>query len=72
MPNLSGFQHDLECLVNRYGLENASDTPDFILAQYLRRCLETFNEAMQERERWYGRPIERPPVIDETPIGLRT
>jgi len=34
-------------------MENASDTPDFILAQYLSDCLAAFDKAVRERERWY-------------------
>jgi hypothetical protein len=67
MADMAGFEQDLEHLLNRYSLEGSSDTPDFILARYLRRCLENYNEALQEREKWYGRPIKRPPLIRETP-----
>ena len=34
--------------------QDYSDTPDFILAKYLRRCLENFNETLQERDKWSG------------------
>ena len=37
------------------GKENESNTPDFILAQYLESCLTAFNTATQQRENWYGR-----------------
>ena len=43
----------IENAINLHCLENYSDTPDFILAQYLRRCLEVFNETMQARDDWY-------------------
>jgi len=43
----------IENAINLYCLENYSDTPDFILAQYLRRCLDVFNETMQARDDWY-------------------
>jgi hypothetical protein len=36
-------------------MENASGTPDFILARYLTDCLLAWNRSMQEREAWYGR-----------------
>ena len=36
-------------------MENDSNTPDFILAEYLCECLERFNSGIRERERWYGR-----------------
>ena len=50
------FKRQLESLINRYSKENESNTPDFILAKYLVGCLEAFNQATKEREKWYGRP----------------
>lgn len=49
------FQDELRSLLNRYSQENGSDTPDFILAKYLDRCLTTWNHTISEREAWYGR-----------------
>lgn len=49
------FEKDLEALLNRYSQENASNTPDFILAQYLVACLAAWNTGVQQRETWYGR-----------------
>jgi hypothetical protein len=42
-------------VLNHYSQENASDTPDFILAEYMMGCLDTFNQAVRAREKWYGR-----------------
>ena len=49
------FKNELCSLINRASKENASNTPDFILAQYLENCLTTFETATQQRENWYGR-----------------
>jgi hypothetical protein len=49
------FEKELEQLINRYSVENASNTPDFILAQYVSGCLAVFATAVQQRETWYGR-----------------
>jgi len=49
------FLKDLAELINRHSQENASNTPDFILAQFLSGCLDSFNTAIQQRETWYGR-----------------
>lgn len=49
------FQKELQHLINRHSQENASNTPDFILAQYLVSCLLALNLAVQQRETWYGR-----------------
>ncbi len=46
---------DIRDAINRHSAENASNTPDFILAQYLEGCLAAFNTAVQEREAWHGR-----------------
>jgi hypothetical protein len=52
---MNSFEKELESLINRFSKENESNTPDFILAQYLDNCLKTFNQAVQQRETWYGR-----------------
>lgn len=49
------FQEELERLINRYSRENGSNTPDFILAEYLAACLKVFDAAVGKRETWYGR-----------------
>lgn len=49
------FRAELESLVNRYSQENGSNTPDHILAEYLTNCLCAFDDAVNMRERWYGR-----------------
>ena len=53
------FQKELEQLINKYSLENDSDTPDFILATFLAECLDSFNVAVYNRDAWYkkDRPI---------------
>lgn len=48
------FKRELEALINRYGKEKPSNTPDFILAQYLENCLFAYDVAVQQRTHWYG------------------
>jgi len=48
------FEIDLASAVNRCSRENASNTPDFILARFMERCLQSFEEASKRREDWYG------------------
>jgi hypothetical protein len=48
------FEGELRSLINRFSKENGSDTPDFILAQYMNNCLTNFNEAVTARTNWYG------------------
>lgn len=51
------FQDELQNLINRHSLENESNTPDYILAEYLKGCLELFNKTSRAREQWYGREL---------------
>lgn len=44
-----GFDLELEMLINRYSLQTESNTPDFILAEYLKNCLNSFNQAIKSR-----------------------
>ena len=42
-------------VINAVSAENGSDTPDWILADYLVDCLNAFDRAVNIRERWYSR-----------------
>ncbi len=55
IPNRRSFDDELVCLLNKYSKENGSNTPDFILAEYLIRCLESSDMLIRGREEWYGR-----------------
>ena len=48
-----GFKKELTSLINKYSRENASNTPDFILAEYMNDCLETFERIIVRREEWH-------------------
>jgi hypothetical protein len=48
---LEGFA----AVINETGAENLSNTPDFILAEYLVNCLEAFNQTSNQRSAWYDR-----------------
>ena len=62
---MSDFRKKLEQALNSISAENGSNTPDFILAEYLEGCLDAFDQAVHQREQWYGRDpntgIEVPP-----------
>jgi hypothetical protein len=47
------FRKELENLINKYSKENGSDTPDFILADYLADCLAAFDRAVRARTDFY-------------------
>lgn len=44
---------DFAEVINKNSLENESDTPDFILAEYLVACLTAFNNTANARRTWY-------------------
>ncbi len=44
----------LQELLNEYCCENESDTPDYILANYLQSCLSAFDTAVKERREWHS------------------
>ena len=67
------FSKRLEQLINEFSMENCSDTPDFILAEYIEDCLNAYNTATSHREAWYGRepetdlvPLQDDGILEET------
>jgi hypothetical protein len=52
--NKTEFRKELETLINRKSMENASNTPDFILAEFLTDSLEAFDKATRSRSEYYG------------------
>ena len=55
------IEQELTALLNRHSLENGSDTPDFLLAQYLLACLVAWNTTVSAREVWFGRRVKSMP-----------
>lgn len=53
---MSDLENSVRAMINVHSAENASNTPDFILARYLMQCLDAFSEAVGAREKWHGRP----------------
>jgi hypothetical protein len=51
------LRNQIESAINRCSAENGSNTPDFILAEYLTDCLTAFDKALREREKWYGKEL---------------
>lgn len=60
MKDNVSFAEDLETLINFYSMECGSDTPDFILADYIRECLGAFNRATRQRDQWYSLYADKP------------
>ena len=55
---VSKLENDIRKLLNCESEENKSNTPDWVLASYLRRCLDAFNNCINMRERYYGRELK--------------
>jgi hypothetical protein len=50
----SQFRKELETLINSTSRESGSDTPDYVLADFLDGCLIAFDAAVKRRDRYYG------------------
>ena len=48
------FEQELTQLLNKYSKENDSNTPDFILSEYLQGCLNTYNKTLKARDKWFN------------------
>ena len=48
------FVRELETAINANSMENGSNTPDWILAEFLNGVLHLLNIATIQREDWYG------------------
>jgi hypothetical protein len=49
------LNEELRELINRHSRENVSDTPDYILAEFLEICLIAFEKATEQRDAWKGK-----------------
>lgn len=54
------LREEIEAALNRCCAEQESNTPDFILAQFLIACLAAWDAGVNAREEWYGRRSSRP------------
>lgn len=49
----SEFRSELKQLLNSRSMENCSNTPDFLLADYLNDCLATWDKCTIARDKWF-------------------
>ena len=54
MTSVDTFRLGLEELINRHSKENESNTPDFILANYIIAALKAFDDSVNARSNWYA------------------
>lgn len=45
---------ELRAVLNRHSVENASDTPDYLLAEYVSGCLDVYARTVKARDAWFG------------------
>jgi hypothetical protein len=48
------FRRDLVAVLNRHCKENDSDTPDWILADYIIGCMNAWNNSSRMRDKWWS------------------
>jgi hypothetical protein len=53
--NKPSFLSKITTLINQYSREGLSNTPDFILAEYLEKCLENYESCVAKRDKWLER-----------------
>lgn len=52
------FRQELEEVINKHSMESGSNTPDFILAEYLNDCLIAWDKGVKHRDQWYGKELK--------------
>ena len=67
-PEPGTLRERIQRAINCSSAENESDTPDFILAEYLTDCLQAFDKAVNARRKWHGIEVPRTPVSRPMPI----
>ncbi len=60
------LREEIEQAINKNNAENGSDTPDFILADYLMDCLTAYDKSVNARENWYGRQLKENQTEEES------
>ena len=58
VPKNETLEAKIASALNSHSAENGSNTPDFILAQYLLGCLDAWNKGIVARAKWYGVPVK--------------
>lgn len=60
-PKYEELKKEIASVINRHSLENGSNTPDFMLADYMLGCLTVYENTLRSREEWFGRKRMRTP-----------
>ena len=65
------LEHALSSALNRFSAENESNTPDWILAQFLLGCLAAWNRGTQQRETWFSADYGREAIPGEPNVEVK-
>lgn len=60
---------DLTALINKHGLDQDANVPDYIIAQYLMWSLAALNRTIFLRDGWFGRFENLPTTEGEAKNG---
>lgn len=63
--SLPDFRSKLRDLINCESLEGGSNTPDYILADYLAGCLDVFDRTVSARAKWWGEQVDKAETRNE-------
>lgn len=58
----AAFQADLEGLINQHSIENLTDTPDFILAEYMVENLRALAQHHRACKAWHSPEMQAPTI----------
>lgn len=47
---MDNFRKELKKLINKHSKENDSNTPDFVLAEYINDCLKSYDKGVTKRD----------------------
>jgi hypothetical protein len=59
------LRDQIQHILNAHSAENGSNTPDYILAEYLTDCLNAFDKAVTRRSNWYDELVEPEGMFEE-------
>ncbi len=66
---MADLRTDITDALIKASAENGSDTPDFILAAYLHRCLDNFNRTIRDRDVFTASKNGPSGLPDATTVG---
>jgi len=53
------LKREISSVLNKYSQENRSNTPDFILAEYMLGCLTVYENTISMRNNWFTKDVIR-------------